>query len=87
MSKFEKDLTSGSVIKNLILFSLPFVLSNFIQSLYSVCDMIIIGNYTSVECLNGVSNATQLTMLFTNAVIGLSVGGTVLIGQYIGSGN
>lgn len=87
MAKFEKDLTKGSVIKNLILFSLPFVLSNFIQSLYSVCDMIIIGNFTSVECLNGVSNATQLTMLFTNAVIGLAVGGTVLIGQYIGSGN
>ncbi len=87
MARFEKDLTQGSVIKNLIIFSLPFVLSNFIQSLYSVCDMIIIGNFTSVDCLNGVSNATQLTMLFTNAVIGLAVGGTVLIGQYIGSGN
>ncbi len=87
MSKFEKDLTSGSVIKKLILFALPFVLSNFIQSLYSVADMIIIGNYTNAACLTGVSNATQLTMLFTNAVIGLSVGGTVLIGQYLGSGN
>ena len=86
MPKFEKDLTKGSVTKNLILFSLPFVLSNFIQSLYSVCDMIIIGNFTNVECLTGVSNATQLTMLFTNAVIGLAVGGTVLIGQYLGSG-
>ncbi|MBO4500676.1 MAG: MATE family efflux transporter [Clostridia bacterium] len=87
MARFEKDLTQGSVVKNLIIFSLPFVLSNFIQSLYSVCDMIIIGNFTDTNCLNGVSNATQLTMLFTNAVIGLAVGGTVLIGQYIGSGN
>ena len=87
MSKFEKDLTHGSVVKKLILFALPFVLSNFIQSLYSVADMIIIGNYTDAACLTGVSNATQLTMLFTNAVIGLSVGGTVLIGQYLGSGN
>lgn len=87
MSKFEKDLTTGSVAKKLVLFALPFVMSNFIQSLYSVADMIIVGNFTSVATLNGVSNATQLTMLFTNAVIGLSVGGTVLIGQYLGSGS
>lgn len=87
MPNFERNLTEGSVAKKLIMFSLPFVLSNFIQSLYSVADMIIIGNFTSVACLTGVSNATQLTMLFTSAVIGLSLGGTVLIGQYLGSGN
>lgn len=87
MGKFEKDLTKGGVTRTLILFALPFVLSNFIQSLYSVADLIIVGNFTSVNTLTGVSNATQLTMLFTNAVIGLSVGGTVLIGQYLGSGN
>lgn len=87
MSKFEKNLTEGSVAKNLILFSLPFVLSNLIQSLYGVADMIIIGNFTPVATLNGVTNANQLIMLFTNGVIGLSLGGTVLVGQYLGSGN
>jgi putative MATE family efflux protein len=87
MPEFEKNLTRGSVAKNLIVFSLPFVLSNFIQSLYGVADMIIIGNFTPVATLNGVTNATQLIILFTNAVIGLSLGGTVLVGQYLGAGN
>ncbi|MEG1743842.1 MAG: MATE family efflux transporter, partial [Clostridia bacterium] len=86
MSKFERDLTEGSVAKQLVKFAMPFIISNLIQSLYSVADMIIVGNFTGVISMAGVNNGTQLTMLVTNAVIGLSIGATVLIGQYLGSG-
>jgi len=84
--KFEKDLTEGSVAKQLIIFAAPFILSNLIQSLYSVADMIIVGNYGGVNSMAGVFNGSSLTMLITNAVIGLTVGATVLIGQYLGGG-
>ena len=43
MSSFEKNLSEGNVAKQLILFSLPFLASNIIQSLYSVADMLIVG--------------------------------------------
>jgi len=45
MAKFEKNLAEGNVVKQLILFSLPVLLSNIIQSLYSTVDMLIVGQY------------------------------------------
>jgi putative MATE family efflux protein len=84
--QFENDLTQGSVAKQLIKFALPFIISNLIQSLYAVADMIIVGNFSGSASMNGVTQGSQMTMLITNAVIGLSVGGTVLIGQYLGAG-
>lgn len=84
--QFENDLTQGSVVKQLIRFALPFIISNLIQSLYAVADMVIVGNFAGSASMNGVTQGSQMTMLITNAVIGLSVGGTVLIGQYLGAG-
>jgi len=84
--KFEKNLAQGSVAKQLLLFAIPFIISNFIQSLYSVADMAIVGHFSGTVSMSGVNIGTQVTMLMTNLVIGLSVGGTVLIGQYMGSG-
>ncbi len=85
-SKFEVNLSEGNVARQLIRFSLPFLISNLIQSLYSVADMVIVGRYSDMNNMSGVHIGNQATFLITNAVIGLSVGGTVLIGQYLGSG-
>ena len=43
MSQFQKDLTKGSVAKQLVLFSLPFLASNLLQALYNMADMLIVG--------------------------------------------
>ena len=85
MANFQTDLTQGSVSKNLIRFSLPFLLSNIIQALYSVADMLIVGWFRGDEAISGVSLGSQVTMLVTNLVIGFTVGGTVLISQYFGA--
>lgn len=87
MAKFEKDLVQGSVIKQLILFSMPILLSNLIQTLYSVADMIIVGQFRGAAAMSGVNIGSQITFLITNMVFGLSVGATVLIGQYKGADN
>lgn len=87
MSKFEKNLSQGNVAKQLILFALPFLLSNIIQSLYGVVDMIIVGKFSGAASMSGVNIGSQVTMIVTNMVMGLCVGGTVLIGQYLGAGN
>lgn len=84
--KFEKNLAKGNVVKQLILFAAPVLLSNLIQSLYSVVDMVVVGNFAGAVSMSGVNIGSQVTMLITNMVFGLSVGATVLIGQYLGAG-
>ncbi len=86
MPKLETNLVEGHVGKQLIKFALPFLLSNLIQSLYSVADMIIVGQFSGTVSMSGVNIGSQITMLITNLVLGLSVGGTVLIAQYLGAG-
>ncbi|MDR2938865.1 MAG: MATE family efflux transporter [Clostridiales bacterium] len=81
----EKNMSEGSVFKNLVLFSAPFLISNIIQSLYNVADMLIVGNFCGPASMSGVNIGGQVTFILTNIVIGLCIGATVLIGQYMGS--
>ncbi len=83
----ETKLTEGSVAMQLIKFALPFILTNLIQTLYNVADMLIVGNYNGAVGISGVNIGGQVTFIMTNIVIGLSVGGTIVIGQYLGSGD
>ncbi len=84
--KFEKNLSEGNVVRNLILFAIPFIFSNLIQSLYNVADMIIVGQFSGTISMSGVNIGGQITNIVTNLVIGLAAGATVLIGQYLGAG-
>jgi len=87
MNNFENNMSQGNVLKKLILFSLPFLASNLIQSFYNVADMLIVGNFCGKEAMSGVNIGGQVTFILTNIVIGFSMGATVLIGQYIGANN
>lgn len=83
--KFRHDLTQGSVGKQLIKFSVPFLLSNLLQAFYSVADMIIVGRLCGTHGITGVNIGSQINILVTGAAFGLAVGGTVLIAQYGGA--
>lgn len=83
----EKNLTEGNVAIQLIMFALPFMLSNLIQTLYNVADMLIVGNFAGTAGISGVNIGGQVTFIITNIVVGLSVGGTVVVAQYLGSGD
>jgi putative MATE family efflux protein len=87
MAKIQNDLSQGNVLTKLVLFALPFLGSNIIQSLYNVADMLIVGNFSGTASMSGVNIGGQVTLILTNTVIGLCMGGTVLIGQYVGAGN
>ena len=49
----QTDLTNGSVLKNIALFSLPFFLSYFLQTLYGLADLFIIGQFDGVDSITG----------------------------------
>ncbi len=84
MANFNRDLTQGSVVKQLLRFATPFLLSNLLQALYSVADMIIVGQFCGKTGITGVSIGSQINILVTGAAMGLSIGGTVMIAQYGG---
>ncbi len=86
MSQFENNLSEGSVARRLLVFALPVLLSNIIQSLYSVADMLIVGNFAGTASMSAVNIGGQVTFIITNIVFGLCLGGTVLIAQYLGAG-
>lgn len=83
--EFRSDLTTGSVPKQLIKFALPFLLSNFLQALYNIVDMVIVGQFSGIASITGVNMGSQVSMLVIGAAVGLSVGGTVLVAQYGGA--
>lgn len=80
----KNDLTQGSVIKKVVMFSVPFLLANIIQALYGATDLFVIGQFCTAESVAAVSTATQVTQIITSIISGLTLGGTVLVGQYVG---
>ncbi len=87
MTKFEKDLSQGNVAKQLIRFAVPFLISNLIQSLYNVSDMVIVGQFNGQNSMSGINIGGQINQVLTQLVIGLCSGTTALIGQYMGGKN
>ena len=81
----EKNLTTGSVFKNVILFSLPYLLSYFLQTLYGMADLFIIGQYDGVASTTAVSVGSQIMHMITVMIVGLAMGTTVSIAQAIGA--
>ncbi len=82
-----KNLTQGSVIGNILTFSLPYMLAYFLQILYGLADLFVIGQYCGVDSTTSVSNGAQVMYMFTVIVIGLAMGSTVRIGRAVGAGD
>ena len=82
----KKNLTQGSVLKTLFSFSLPFLLSYFLQTLYGMADLFIVGQFNGVESTTAVSIGSQVMHMLTVMIVGLAMGSTVMIGRAIGAG-
>ena len=80
-----KDLTQGSIIGNIMTFSLPYILAYFLQILYGLADLFVIGRYCDVDSTTAVSNGAQVMYLVTCVVIGLAMGTTVKTAHAIGA--
>ncbi len=83
----ERNLTTGSVFKNIVIFSLPYFLSYFLQTLYGLADLFIIGQYEGVASTTAVSIGSQVMHMLTVMIVGLAMGTTVSIGRAVGAGD
>lgn len=83
----EKNLTEGSVFKNIVSFSLPYLFSYFLQTLYGMADLFIIGIYGGVSETTAVSIGSQVMHMLTVMIVGLSMGTTVNLANAVGAGD
>ena len=66
-------------------FAMPFLVANILQALYGAVDMFVVGHYADSAALSAVSVGSQVMQTFTSILMGLTTGGTVLLGQRVGA--
>lgn len=81
------DLTTGSVFGTLLSFSVPYFFSYFLQTLYGMADLYIVGQFNAVESTTAVSIGSQIMHMITVMIVGLAMGTTVSIGHEVGAKN
>lgn len=69
----EKNLTTGSVLKSILYFSLPYLLSYFLQTLYGMADLFIIGQFEDISSITAVSIGSQVMHMITVMIVGLAM--------------
>lgn len=76
------DLTQGPIVKNLILFSIPLLLSSILQQLYSTVDLLIVGRYGGQNDMAAIGVTGELSYLIVSLLLGLSMGTSILTAQF-----
>ena len=81
-----RDLTKGPVAAQLLRFAMPLFLSNALQAVYNLVDMIVVGNYIGKTGLSAVSIGGDILHLLTFVAMGFSSAGQVIIARSVGAG-
>ena len=87
IKEMQKNLTKGSIIKNIAIFSLPYFMSYFLQTLYGLADLYITGQFNGTATINAVTIGSQVMHMVTVIIVGIAMGTTVMISQAVGAGN
>lgn len=81
-----QDMTQGSPVGNLVRFSVPLLIGNLAQQLYSTVDSIVVGNYVGDTALAAVGASGPILNLLLVLFMGVSVGASIMVSQYYGAG-
>ena len=79
------DMTSGSLMKKILLFSLPLMMSQVLQVFFNMADVAVVGKFASANALGSVGSTTILVTLFTGFLIGLGSGVNVVVAKHLGA--
>lgn len=86
MAKSKKiDMTTGSIMKNVLLFAIPIVIGNILQQLYTTVDTLVIGNFCGDTSLAAVGTSSQPVEVLLCIFLGIGTGVSILISQYSGA--
>ncbi|NLZ69655.1 MAG: MATE family efflux transporter, partial [Spirochaetales bacterium] len=81
------DMTTGKIIPSFVIFTIPIILGNILQTLYSVVDSVVVGKFVSVSALASIGATGTITFLFIGFIMGLTGGFAIIIGQEYGAKN
>lgn len=81
------DLTKGSIVKDILIFTLPILLGQLLQQLYNLADAWVVGNFADNDAFAAVSSGGNLTFLIIGFFNGIATGGGVIISKYFGAGD
>ena len=81
------DLMHGPILKSLLLFMLPILISNLFQQLYNTVDTLIVGNFVGTQALAAVGATSSFVQLLVGLFVGLCSGAGVIIAQSFGAGD
>ena len=80
----KQDFTQGNIVRQIVAFTLPLIASSLLQALYNMVDMVIAGRFAGPSAISAINNSSQLLVIITKIAIGITTGGSVLIGQFYG---
>lgn len=83
--KDERALVNGPIIPTLLKFAAPFLLASILQALYGAVDLLVVGQFADSAGVSAVAIGGQVMQTITGIVLGISTGGTVVIGQFVGA--
>ncbi|MCM1175676.1 MAG: MATE family efflux transporter [Blautia sp.] len=80
----KNDFTQGSIVNKLLRFMIPILGALILQAMYGAVDILVVGRFGTTAGISGVSTGSSIVNLITFTITGLSMGVTVLMGQYLG---
>ena len=85
-NKYEMDMCNGPLLRKILIFSIPLMLSGMLQLLFNAADIVVVGQFAGSNALAAVGSTSSLTNLIVNVFMGLSVGANVLVARFYGAG-
>ena len=83
--QYEMDMCSGPILRKMLMFALPLMLSSILQLLFNAADIVVVGKFAGDNSLAAVGSNTALTNPLTNLFIGLSIGANVVAARHYGA--
>ena len=82
-----RNMLEGPLLGSIISYTIPIILTGFLQLLFNAADLIIVGRYCGELSVAAVGNCGSISMLIVNLFVGLSVGTSVTVAHAIGAGS
>lgn len=83
---YEVDMLGKSLVKPILMFSIPLMLTGILQLLFNAADIIVVGQFAGSTALAAVGSTSSLINLIVNVFIGMSIGASVVVAQHYGAG-
>lgn len=83
--KYEIDMCEGPILKKILIYAIPLMLSSILQLLFNAADIVVVGRFAGADSLAAVGSTAVLNRWLVNLFIGFSVGTSILVSTYYGA--